>query len=110
MTGNGGGDGGQTQQLTCIRQFGGYCAWRVMVMHRVLCRLRCHRRTATCDRCEDDGCDRDGGGPNVLCELVPGRARAWMELCPKECSRSRCIAPPSCMLHRYVGVHSFDRR
>ena len=33
-----------------------------------------------------------------------------MELCPKECSRSRGIAPPSCMVHRYVGVLSFDRR
>eukprot|EP00966_Prymnesium_polylepis_P100915 2337077-Prymnesium_polylepis.1 len=46
-----------------------------MAMHRVRGRLRCHRRIATCDQRERDGCERDGGGPNFLCELVPGRAR-----------------------------------
>ena len=108
----------RTGRTSIRRIHSGYCARRAMAhamaMHRVLCRLRCHRPIATCDRRERDGCERDGerdgGGPNFLSKLVPGHARARMELCQKECSRSRGIAPPSCMVHGYVGGHSIDRR
>ena len=79
---------------TCIRRIdGGHCARRPMAM---LCRLllvllprgicrRCPGRTTTCERREGE---RGGGGPTFLCKRVPG-GRAWMELCQKECSRSR---------------------
>ena len=45
-----------------------------------------------------------GGGPTFLCKRVPG-GRAWMELCQKECSRSRgtrelCLM---CLMHRVCG-------
>ena len=81
-------------RLTCIRRIdGGHCARRPMAM---LCRLllvllprgicrHCPRRTTTCERREGE---RGGGGPTFLCKRVPG-GRAWMELCQKECSRSR---------------------
>ena len=69
----------RTGRTSIRRIYSGYCARRAMAhamaMHPILCRLRCHRRIATCDRRERDGCERGGGGPNLLCELVPGRAR-----------------------------------
>ena len=113
-------DGGQLDgairdgraRLTCIRRIdGGHCARRPMAM---LCRLllvllprgicrhhRCPRRTTTCERREGE---RNGGGPTFLCKRVPG-GRAWMELCQRECSRSRrleelCLM---CLMHRVCG-------
>ena len=83
-------------RLTRIRRTdGGHCARRATTIHRGLllvllphgiCRHhRCPRRTTTCERREGE---RGGGGPTFLGKRVPG-GRAWMELCLKECSRSR---------------------
>ena len=95
-------DGGQLDgairdgraRLTCIQRIdSGHCARRaihrgllLVLLPRGICRHHCcPRRTTTCERREGE---RDGGGPTFLCKRVPG-GRAWMELCQKECSRSR---------------------
>jgi len=88
---------GRARRTSVRRTDGGQCARRATtttihrglllgLLPRGICRhRRCPRRTTTCERREGE---RGGGGPTFLCKRVPG-GRPWMELCQKECSRSR---------------------